>query len=112
MGQNFTLQGAPNSLTFKSFNVNITRCNPTLDPSCVNDTVFSGIEAVRESFLITIVFVGQNINLGNQPYKKLFLNDLNQFYFNSRLGTYASAELSSDIVKTDVSLMPYEQIEE
>lgn len=112
MDQNFTLQGAPSSSTFKSFNINITRCNSTLDPTCVNDTVYSGIEALRESFLITVVFIGQNINPGSQEYKKLFLNDRNQFYFNSRLGTYASSELASDIVLTDVSLMPYEKIEE
>ena len=98
MGQNFTLQGTASSSTLKIFNVNITRCDPALDLACVNDTVFSGIEAALESFLISIVFIDQNINPGSQEYKKLYLNDRNKFYFNSRLGADVSAELASDII--------------
>ena len=65
-GQTFTLQGVATSEVFKILNLNITRCNSTIDPTCLNDTMYAGIEATVGKFLAYVSFLSTNINPGSQ----------------------------------------------
>ena len=62
-------------------------------------------------FAVVPVFINTNINPGSQNYKKYYIEDQNILYFNTQLGTFAWTSIAEDIIKTDASLMPYEQIE-
>ena len=65
IGQTFTIQGVATSEIFKTLNLNITRCNSTTDPTCINDTMYAGIEATVGRFMVNIAFLSNNVNPGS-----------------------------------------------
>ena len=64
-GQTFNLQGVTTSELTRILSVNITRCNSTTDPTCLNDTIYAGIEATVGKFMVNIAFLSNNINPGS-----------------------------------------------
>ena len=56
------VKGKMTSDVFSRLRVVVQRCNNTIDPLCVNDTVFAEMEAGR--FQIVMPFVDSNINAG------------------------------------------------
>ena len=64
MGQQVTIQGNSGASIFKGISINVTRCNSTTDPTCVNDTVFAGIEAMAGKFLYFTYFINTMVNPG------------------------------------------------
>ena len=68
LGYTFRLQGKPSSIQFKMLNINVSRCNSTLDFTCVNDTVYAGLEATVGRFVMAVPYINRNINPGSDNY--------------------------------------------
>ena len=107
LGSELSVQGSGADDVFKVLSFQISRCNSTIDPTCVNDTTFAGIEARVGSFVIVIATLQKNINPSNQQYVEPFLTDQHFFTFNSQLGVRAYLKIQNDEISTDVSLMPF-----
>ena len=112
IGQTYSIQGKPSSAVANFLSVVIRRCNTATDIFCANDTTYSMAEVGVGRFAMAVPFVNVQVNPGSQEYRKYYLEDQNIFYFNSQLGTLAFARISEDVIKTDLSLMPYEQVQE
>ena len=112
IGQTYSIQGKPSSAVANFLSVVIRRCDPATDLFCANDTIYNMAELGVGRFVMAIPFVNVQVNPGSQEYKIFYLEDQNIFYFNSQLGTLAFAKISRDVIKTDLSLMPYEQVQE
>ena len=101
VGQVLNLQGKASSAQLSALRLDVTRCNSTLDPLCVNDTVFAAYEASVKTFNLIPMYINTNINPRSQNYKQYFLEDQNLFYFNTQLGVRTTTTIAEDTIKTD-----------
>ena len=74
----------------------MNRCNWAIDPTCVNDTIFAGIEALIGKFVVSLPIVHTNINPSSENYREYYLTDQNFFTFSSQLGVMAFANIRED----------------
>jgi hypothetical protein len=89
----------------------VSRCNNTIDPTCANDSYYAAVENAFSTFRLNVPFINTLINPGDQDYRSYYLDDSNGFVFTSKLGSTAEGSISSDIIETDVSVMPWEDIQ-
>ena len=75
IGQTIKLQGKMSSPVASFLHIDVKRCNYTVDPNCVNDTIYADIEASVGDFMIFVPFVNTIINPGNKEFKKYYLED-------------------------------------
>ena len=62
LGTQLSVQGSASDDIYKLLRLNINRCNSTIDPTCVNDSTFAGIEATVGRFAIAVVALQMNLN--------------------------------------------------
>ena len=55
--------------------------------------------------------ISTNINAQSKNYKELYIEDNNAYSFSSQLGIIGNLTLQSDVINTDVSLLPFKSIE-
>ena len=96
---------------YKLMRLQINRCNSSIDPTCVNDSTFAGIEATVGRFVMVVATLQTNLNPSSQQYKEPFISDQQYFTFNSQLGANAFLRIQNDQVQTDLSLMPFESVQ-
>ena len=92
IGNELSVGGKPTSNLSSYFSVRITRCNQAATPGCVNDTIFSKVEAaLGGDFFLVMPIINTQINPANSIYKSSFIEDRNAFNFNSQMGISATA---------------------
>ena len=111
MNYKLSVGGKPTSDVSSLFSIIVDRCNSDLDPSCVNQTVFAAIEAQVEQFVLVVPVLNVQLNPGSINYKSYYFEDRNFFCFGSKMGMSSSAYVGQAVVNTDLSIMPYEDIQ-
>ena len=112
LNHEFTVNGKMTGKGFKNFNIVVERCNTTTDPTCASDAMFTMIEAqVGGKFQLLMPIIHTNINIGQEQYRNLYLEEKNALTFSSQLGVVALAYIQEDTIETDISLMPYSEVQ-
>ena len=79
---------------FADFKIEVSRCYPSWDPTCANDTVYQDYLTTFGSFELMLPIVNTNINPGAEEYKTYYISDENWVIFDSNLGVYAYSYFS------------------
>ena len=87
IGHQIHLQGKISSENMTQFRIEVSRCNTTTDPTCLNDTMFQMLQSQMKQFVLGIPMVNTQVNPESQQYKKYFYDDLNGFSFTDTFGT-------------------------
>ena len=61
----FNLRGKFSSQIYNSIEIIITRCNATLNSSCMTDADFAAYEAAHGQFVIMMPIIQKYVNAGN-----------------------------------------------
>ena len=75
LGHTFTVEGKLSGASYKHFKLTINRCNPTTDPTCLNDATFAALEASKGYFTLAIPSINTNINSDSTTYKEFYVAD-------------------------------------
>ena len=59
---------------FAHLEIRISRCNPSTDSTCANDSYYSASEATIKTFSASPVFIDTNVSPADQNYKDFFFN--------------------------------------
>jgi hypothetical protein len=86
LGQQLHVRGKWESPIFEYFKIVISRCNSTLDPSCVDNSTFALIEEAYQQFFVLLPLINTFINPGSEKYKSNYLDSRNYFFFSSSQG--------------------------
>ena len=98
LGHTFTVEGKISDSLYKQFKILVNRCNTTADPSCMNDTIFAGVEAALGQFVFVVPLINTNINSESSTYKEFYIADQNYFRFSSQLGIHGFADIQKDVI--------------
>ena len=109
LNHELVVKGKMSSNVFKQFRVIISRCMPSANSTCVNDTVYNFMFPSTEKLTVEVPIVQYNINAGSQIYKDIYVEDKNIFLLSNKLGISSTVSLETTTIDTDVSIMPYTQ---
>lgn len=73
IGQQTTLKGKVTSDVFKRFKVTISRCNNTVDPTCISDAMFNSMEAAMNQWMVGIPIINYLLNPSQEEYKDFYI---------------------------------------
>ncbi len=63
------------------------------------------------SFTLYVPTISTIVNIGDEVYKQIYIEDRNYFYFTTQLGLEIVGQVQMYQIDTDVSLMPYTDIQ-
>ena len=73
--------------------------------------MFQMYEQLLGGFTLFAPVISTIVNPGEKEYKQVFVEDQNFFFFSSTLGIRINGQIQQYQIETDVSLMPYAEIE-
>ena len=87
LNQQVTVKGKLTSSLYTQFKVTITRCNNTVDPTCMSDADFTTLQTnMGGKFTFAFPIFNTMLNPDEQVYRTYFLDDRNRYSFSSSLG--------------------------
>ena len=86
LGQQVEVKGKVTSSLYSQLKITVTRCNNTIDPTCMSDAAFNTLETTMKKFTFAFPIFNTMLNPDQQEYKTFFVEDRNRFSFSSSLG--------------------------
>ena len=86
LNQLVEVRGKVTSPFYSQFKITVSRCNSTLDPTCMSDSTFNALETNMKRFTFAIPFFETLLNPSKEVYKSFYAEDRNRFTFSSTLG--------------------------
>lgn len=90
--------GGDTSDLYSSLEITIKRCNSTLDPFCVNDTIYNQIMSIFQRSQLAIPIINTLVNPSSKNYKEYYLEDSASYTFSGSLGNKLFAEIREDTI--------------
>ena len=73
--------------------------------------MFQMYDQLLGGFTLFAPVISTIVNPGEKEYKQVFIEDQNFFFFSSISGIRVNGQIQQYQIETDISLMPYTEIE-